>query len=377
LKILITGGAGFIGSRLALSLSEHAHEVTIIDNLSEQVHGSAPGFAENLLKSARCIKGDIRNSELLEHAIDGQNAIIHLAAETGTAQSMYSVRHYSDVNIQGTAGLMDLLINKRPAALTKLIVASSRSIYGEGKYICAEHGVVYPKARLSDDMKAGRFEPTCPFCGGMVRMAMTSEDAPFAPSSFYGLSKQVQEQMVLLFAQTLGIDAFALRYQNVFGPGQSLANPYTGILAIFSNLVRQSKPLNIFEDGLESRDFVFVDDVVSATEACVQDSARGVMALNVGSGVATSVLTLARMINERFGSLSEIRITGDFRVGDIRHNVADISNLQAVTGFRPKWEFRAGLNAFLDWAQTQSVISTGYERSLAELADRGLLGGRA
>jgi dTDP-L-rhamnose 4-epimerase len=377
LKILITGGAGFIGSRLALSLSEHAHEVTIIDNLSEQVHGSVPGFAENLLKSARCIKGDVRNPELLEHAIDGQNVIIHLAAETGTAQSMYSVKHYSDVNIQGTAGLMDLLINRRPAALRKLIVASSRSIYGEGKYICPEHRVVYPKARLSKDMEAGCFDPKCPLCGGAVEMSMTSEDAPFAPSSFYGLSKQVQEQMVLLFAQTLGIDAFALRYQNVFGPGQSLANPYTGILAIFSNLIRQSKPLNIFEDGLESRDFVFVDDVVSATEACVRDSAHGVMALNVGSGVATSVLTLARMINERFGSPSEIRVTGDFRVGDIRHNVADISNLQAVTGFRPKWEFRAGLNAFLDWAETQSVISSGFERSLAELADRGLLGGRA
>jgi dTDP-L-rhamnose 4-epimerase len=207
-------------------------------------------------------------------------------------------------------------------------------------------------------------------------MAMTSEDAPFAPSSFYGLSKQVQEQMVLLFAQAIGIDAFALRYQNVFGPGQSLANPYTGILAIFSNLIRQSKPLNIFEDGLESRDFVYVDDVVSATEACVQDGARGVMALNVGSGVATSVITLARMINERFGGPSEIRVTGDFRAGDIRHNVADISNLRSVTGFEPKWQFDAGLNAFLDWAETQPVVSSGYERSLSELADRGLLGGR-
>jgi dTDP-L-rhamnose 4-epimerase len=182
--------------------------------------------------------------------------------------------------------------------------------------------------------------------------------------------------MVLLFAQAIGIDAFALRYQNVFGPGQSLANPYTGILAIFSNLIRQSKPLNIFEDGLESRDFVYVDDVVSATEACVQDGACGVMALNVGSGVATSVITLARMINERFGGPSEIRVTGDFRAGDIRHNVADISNLRSVTGFEPKWQFDAGLNAFLDWAETQPVVSSGYERSLSELADRGLLGGR-
>src|SRR6202043_3265900 len=159
------------------------------DSLSEQVHGPAPVFGAKLLKSARCIRGDVRNTELLEDAIDGQNVIIHLAAETGTAQSMYSVRHYSDVNIQGTAGLMHLLINKRSAALRKLIVASSRSIYGEGKYICAEHGVVYPKARLSDDMKAGRFDPICRFCGGVVQMATTSEDAPFAPSSFYGLSK--------------------------------------------------------------------------------------------------------------------------------------------------------------------------------------------
>jgi dTDP-L-rhamnose 4-epimerase len=376
LKVLITGGAGFIGSRLALKLARAGHQVTVLDSLSEQIHGPKADFAKELSQSVRCIRGDVRDSARLEEAIANQEAIVHLAAETGTAQSMYAVRHYSDVNIQGTAGLMDLLVNKRPANLKKLIVASSRSIYGEGKYICPVHGAVFPRVRLAKDMKEGRFDPVCPHCGGAITMAKTTEDTPFSPSSLYGLSKQVQEQMVLLFAQALGLDAFALRYQNVYGPGQSLANPYTGILAIFSNLIRQSKPLNIFEDGHESRDFVYVDDVVSATEACVADSAKGIMAINVGSGVATSVLTLAEMINKRFGNPSQIRVTGDFRIGDIRHNVADIGLLQSVTGFTPKWDFVSGINAFLDWAETQSVVASGYERSLSELADRGLLGGK-
>lgn len=376
MKVLITGGAGFIGSRLALKLAHAGHEVTVLDSLSEQIHGPEASFVKELSRAARCLRGDVRDSALLEQAIAGQEAIVHLAAETGTAQSMYAVKHYSDVNIQGTAGLMDLLVNKRPPGLRKLIVASSRSIYGEGKYICSTHGAVFPRARLAKDMKEGRFDPVCPQCGGAVTMAKTTEDTPFSPSSLYGLSKQVQEQMVLLFAQALGLDAFALRYQNVFGPGQSLANPYTGILAIFSNLIRQSKPINIFEDGHESRDFVYVDDVVSATEACVADSAKGIVAINVGSGVATSVLTLAEMINKRFGNPSDIRVTGDFRIGDIRHNVADVSLLRLVTGFAPKWDFGAGINAFLDWTETQPIVASGYERSLSELADRGLLGGK-
>jgi dTDP-L-rhamnose 4-epimerase len=210
-------------------------------------------------------------------------------------------------------------------------------------------------------------------CRGEISPIATAESAPFGPSSFYGLTKQMQEQMVLMFARTLDIDAFALRYQNVYGPGQSLTNPYTGILAIFSNLVRQGKGLNIFEDGNESRDFVYIDDVVRATAACVATHVRGVAALNVGSGARTSVIEVARTIVEYFKADVPVQVTGAFRLGDIRHNFADNSKITALVGFRPNWAFAEGLRQFLDWVNQHEASDAGFDRSLAELRDRGLM----
>lgn len=373
MHVLITGGAGFIGSRLTRKLSEGGAEVTVLDNLSEQVHGVGASFPEGLDTVARCIHGDVRDRAVMQQAIVGQEVIVHLAAETGTGQSMYQVSHYSNVNLQGTSVLLDLLVNERPAALRKLVVASSRAIYGEGQYCCAEHGSVYPAARTEEDMGAGRFDPVCPVCGGAVTVEPTSEATPYGPSSFYGLTKQVQEQMVLMFASALGIDGFAMRYQNVYGPGQSLSNPYTGILAVFSNLVRQGKGLNIFEDGEESRDFVFVDDVVDATAAVCQPDVHGVTALNVGAGQRTTVMEVARAVIDHYGADVPVEVTGAYRVGDIRHNMADISRVQALTGFTPQWAFRDGLTAFLDWAGTHEAADSGFDKSLKELSDRQLL----
>ncbi|MGC3964393.1 MAG: SDR family NAD(P)-dependent oxidoreductase [Rhodocyclaceae bacterium] len=375
MKVLITGGAGFIGSRLAKKLHATGCNVTVIDNLSEQIHGAGADFPDDLKAAATCVRGDIRNRDLIRECLQRQEVIVHLAAETGTGQSMYAVEHYSDVNLQGTSVLLDILVNQRPDSLKKLVVASSRAVYGEGQYRCAAHGVVYPEARTAAGMGSGQFEPVCPVCHSAVDVMPTNEATPFAPSSFYGLTKQVQEQMVLMFASTLGIDGFAMRYQNVYGPGQSLSNPYTGILAVFSNLVRQRKDLNIFEDGRESRDFVFIDDVVDATAACVAPGVHGVMALNVGSGVRTSVIEVAQGIVDHFRADVDLKISGAFRVGDIRHNVADISRIQALTGFQPHWAFRDGLAAFLNWACGHEASDSGYERSLKELADRGLMGG--
>jgi dTDP-L-rhamnose 4-epimerase len=373
MNVLITGGAGFIGSRLARALRESGATITVIDNLSEQVHGAGAGFPAGLEDVARCIAGDVRDRDAMRDAIAGQEVIVHLAAETGTGQSMYQVEHYADVNLQGTAVLLDLLVNERPAALRKLVVASSRAIYGEGQYRCAEHGSVYPAARTAEAMDAGRFDPVCPICAGPVTVEPTAEATPHGPSSFYGLTKQVQEQMVLMFASTLGIDGFAMRYQNVYGPGQSLSNPYTGILAVFSNLVRQGKGLNIFEDGEESRDFVFVDDVVSATAAVCRPEVHGVMALNVGAGQRTSVLEVARAVIDYYGANVPVEVTGAYRIGDIRHNVADISRVQALTGYTPTWAFIDGLRAFLDWAGTHESADAGFDKSLKELSDRQLL----
>lgn len=378
MNILITGGAGFIGSRLALKLAAAGHTVTVLDTLSPQIHGPDATFSPALAAAAKCVQGSVCDKTLLAGLLGTQEVIVHLAAETGTGQSMYAVEHYSQVNLQGTAVLLDLIVNQRPANLRKLVVASSRATYGEGAYYCEQHGLVYPAARSAAALQAGQFEPTCPHCGQPVQVRPTPESAPFAPSSFYGLTKQVQEQMVLLFAATLGIDGIALRYQNVYGPGQSLNNPYTGILAVFSNLARQGKAINIFEDGEESRDFVFVDDVVNATFACLQPSARGVQALNVGSGVRTSVMQVAQAVVSYLKADVPVQVSGAFRLGDIRHNVADLTQLEQLTGFKPQVPFTTGLHQFLDWALSQQADGGGYERSLAELRERGLMGaGRA
>ena len=373
MRVLITGGAGFIGEKLARKFQANGATVTVVDNLSGQVHGANSEFNPMLVNVATCVKGDVRDRDLMRRALVDQEVIVHLAAETGTGQSMYAVEHYADVNVQGTAVLLDLLMNERSSSLTKVIVASSRAIYGEGQHRCSQHGIVYPGARTEASMSTGSFDPVCPQCGKVTAVMPTAEITPSSPSSFYGLTKQVQEQMILMFASALGIDGFALRYQNVYGPGQSLTNPYTGILAVFSNLVRQGKAINIFEDGEESRDFVYVDDVVDATFACAQRDVRGVMALNVGSGNRTTVLQVANAVIKHFDAEVPVAISGAYRVGDIRHNVADISQIMALTGYAPKWHFDDGLKAFLDWATDHEAIDSGFDQSMKELSDRQLL----
>ena len=373
-RILITGGAGFIGSRLARRLLAEGYEVAILDNFSLQIHGAQGKLPPDLRDSVRLFRGDVRDTGLCAKALEGQRILVHLAAETGTGQSMYQVRHYSDVNIGATSGLMELLLSgKYP--VQNMVVASSRAVYGEGAASCPTHGLVYPTARIRQAMEKGDFEPKCPRCGSITTIAPTPEEAPFQPSSLYGLTKQVQEQLVLMYAATLGINGFALRYQNVYGPGQSLKNPYTGILAIFSNRARMNEPIFIFEDGKESRDFVFVDDVVEATLRSIQAPAQKPTALNVGSGVATSVATVVEQIVSFFSSQSRIEVTGAFREGDIRHNCASIEKLSSALGFVPATPFAYGLNMFLGWASGEKLETAAYERSLTEMRNRGLMHG--
>ena len=224
-------------------------------------------------------------------------------------------------------------------------------------------------------MTAGMFDPVCPECSLAITQVPTPETAPFMPMSMYGLTKQVQDQAILLFAKTKGINAFALRYQNVFGPGQSLKNPYTGILAVFSNLARQDQDIEIYEDGLESRDFVYVDDVVEATCRSIVYSEKFVGAINVGSGVATSVLSVAQKIKDFYSSKGNINITGNFRIGDIRHNIADIGRLKSILGFVPSVTLETGLDNFLNWtSQYRPEDGTKYRRSVEELSAHRLLG---
>ena len=373
MKILITGGAGFIGTHLTRHLLGLGHEVTVLDNFSPQIHAGKTNLASDLHSHVQLIVGDVADPALLGGAMDSTECVIHLAAETGTGQSMYEVSRYERTNLAGTALIYDFLAKAKARKVQRVVVASSRAIYGEGAYRCEEHGTVYPLPRNSDEKRSGVFDLVCPTCGTVCEVAPTPESAPLRPTSFYGLTKQVQEQTVLLFGNVFGIPSFALRYQNVYGPGQSLHNPYTGILAIFSNLARSGKPIQIFEDGRESRDFVYVDDVVRATASCLSPDATGCEAINVGSNERASVMAVASEINAFFGNASDIMITGAFREGDIRHGMADLSKAQRLLGYKPQWRFPEGLRKFLSWATTNELSEDRYEESLYELKQRGLM----
>ncbi len=375
-KVLISGGAGFIGSNIAIKLMEMGFKVTILDCLSTQIHGEDPynmsyTFNRILSSDAIFIKGDVTNRDDWKKALQGQDMVIHLAAETGTGQSMYEVEKYNDVNIIGTAILLDILTNE-PHNIEKLVVASSRAVYGEGKYKCVSHGFVYPDARNEKELNNKDFECKCPFCGESVTLMPTDEESLYKPTSIYGLSKQTQEQMVLIVGKALGIPSIAFRFQNVYGPGQSLSNPYTGILSIFSTQLKNNNSLNIFEDGKESRDFVFIDDVVNGTIAGLLNSDGDYKVINIGSGEATDVLTVAELLKNYYKSKSEIKITGNYRVGDIRHNYADLTLAKKYLNFTPQYSFKEGLYLFCQWVNLQEVKSDNSHQSLEEMKLKGL-----
>lgn len=375
-RILITGGAGFIGQHLTRKLLSLGYKINILDNFSPQIHGKIEELPEDYKNNVTLFKGDIRDRELLIKSLQGVGKIVHLAAETGTGQSMYEIEKYFSVNVQGTALLLDILQNNELGNyINSIVVASSRAIYGEGAYSCNTHGFVFPEQRIYNHLEKGEFEPICPICACKVHVEHTTESAPFKPMSFYGISKQVQEQMILLFAKNKGINGFGLRYQNVYGPGQSLSNPYTGILAVFSNLAKDGLPIDIYEDGKESRDFVYISDVVDATVKALIYSSKFVGPLNVGSGVQTTVLEVAELINNYFKSLSKISISGSFRIGDIRHNKADLKMSKHVLDYSPAVFFKEGILNFLNWAHEQKAEKfKTYEDSILELQSKGLMG---
>jgi len=372
MRVLVSGGAGFIGSNLCLALRARGHEVTAFDNLSPQIHGDDSPLFASIRDQVRFVRGDVRVREDWLRALDGQQAVVHLAAETGTGQSMYEIERYVDVNVRGTALLLDILANTRSGTVGKLVVASSRSIYGEGKYHCNTCGIVHPNARKSADMERGDFQVKCPVCGADASVLATDEESKIHPSSVYGITKHNQEQMVLAVGQSLGMSAVALRYQNVYGPGQSLSNPYTGILSIFSTRIRNGNEIVIFEDGKESRDFVYIDDVVRATVAGVERTQIGQEVFNVGSGVCTDVATVARTLLSAYGAEVPLRISGNFRLGDIRHNFADLNRVEAGLGFVPQVDFESGIRAFVRWVEGQRVAGDDYQRSIEELKAKGL-----
>ena len=375
-NILITGGAGFIGSNLTLKLIQKGYNVTVLDNLSPQIHGEN---AENqsvlflsIKNNVNFIKGCVTNKLVWEKALLGQDAIIHLAAETGTGQSMYEIEKYTSINIGGTSIMLDILANTQHS-IQKIIIASSRSIYGEGKYWSSElNSFVYPKHRTDDYMSSGDFEVKYKDVSFPLQLVATDEESKTHPSSVYGITKQNQEQMIMTVCPTIGIAPVAFRYQNVYGPGQSLSNPYTGILSIFSTLIKNDKEINIFEDGKESRDFVFIEDVVTATILGLEKEEANGEVFNVGTGEATDVITVANELIKNYGSQTKVNITGNYRLGDIRHNFADLSKIQNLLGFIPKYNFSNGIQIFTDWVITQEVKESKYEESISEMKEKGL-----
>ena len=373
-NILVTGGAGFIGSNLVLKLLDRGYYITVLDNLSPQIHGKNPETESSLFKSikdkVKFIKGSVTDRENWEKALSNQDAIIHLAAETGTGQSMYQVHKYVDVNINGTALMLDVLVNG-DYKIKKVIIASSRAIYGEGKYRSKELGIVFPSHRAEEDLNKGDFEVKYPNSSDLTLVA-TDEESKIHPSSVYGITKQNQEQMIMTVCPTLGIAAVAFRYQNVYGPGQSLKNPYTGILSIFSTQIKNGNGINIFEDGKESRDFVYIDDVVDATILGLEKEEANNQIFNVGTGTPTDVYTVAKQLIKNYRIEVPITISGNYRLGDIRHNFADITKISSMLNFVPKISFNQGLEKFTNWVNSQEIQEDYYQKSIEEMKVKGL-----
>ena len=374
-NILVTGGAGFIGSNVAIKLIEKGYAVTVLDILSSQIHGEHPAKTSPLFKGIKdkvhFIKGSVTSRRDWLKALEGQDAVIHLAAETGTGQSMYEIEKYVNTNIGGTALLLDILTNTKHS-VKRVLVAESRAIYGEGKYHCEKCGDVYPLDRQDADMSKGDFECHCPKCGGKLTLVGTTEDSAIHPSSVYGISKQVQGQLIHLVCPAIGVESVSFRYQNVYGPGQSLSNPYTGILSIFSTRIKNHNSIKIFEDGKETRDFVYIDDVVDATIKGLEVPEANGHVFNVGTGVATDVLTVAKSLCEKYGIEVPITVSGNYRIGDIRHNYADITLAKEILGFEPKWNFNDGISQFCKWVDNQEIQEDKYDVSIEEMKNKGL-----
>ena len=367
-NILVTGGAGFVGSHLVDALLAAGHHVRVFDNLTEQVHeAGVPGY---LSPDAELIAGDMQDAAAVAKALDRIEVVFHLAAAVGVGQSMYEIAHYVGSNIQGTAILLQELLNQRNR-IEKLVLASSMSIYGEGKYLCAQCGDMAPPLRSTEQLKAHDWELPCPRCGEILTPIPTDESKPLQCSSVYALSKQNQEQMCLLYGRTYGLPVIALRYFNIYGPRQALSNPYTGVAAIFaSRLMNGNSPL-VFEDGRQMRDFVCVHDVVQANLLAMRTAEADGLALNIGSGEPISIREVGEVLGQTLETEIQPELCGKYRVGDIRHCFADISAARATLAYEPRVRFADGIRDLVRWLRSQQPQDRVAEAA-AQLSQFGL-----
>lgn len=351
-KVLITGGAGFLGSHLADGLLRRGWDVRVFDNLSSQVHPD--GRPAYLSPEVELLRGDMRNLDQVRAAVDGVEAIFHFAAAVGVGQSMYEIAKYVGINTLGTANLLQALLDTR-AELRKLVVASSMSIYGEGQYVCSCCGEISPDPRSSAQLQLKQWEIVCARCGNTLTPIPTSETKPLQPSSIYALSKKYQEEATLLFGRTYRVPVVALRYFNVYGTRQALSNPYTGVVAIFAARLLNGRAPLIFEDGQQLRDFVSVQDVVAANLLALERPDADGRALNVASGEAVSICEIAAALARELGAGVPAEITGKYRAGDIRHCFADIGMASRILGYQPGVRFAEGVRELAGWLRCQAA----------------------
>jgi len=372
-RALVTGGAGFIGSHIVDGLLARGWHVVAYDNLTTQVHGDSRQRPSYLDPRAELVQADVRDRVALEAAVLGADVIFHHAAAVGVGQSMYDIVDYVDVNVKGTATLCEILARSKHS-VKKVVVASSMSIYGEGRYACAKHGAQAPRLRPATQLAARDWEPRCPLCASTLSPLPCDEDKPLQPTSVYATTKRDQEELVLNVGRAYGVPSVALRYFNVYGPRQALSNPYTGVAAIFSSRILNGQPPLVFEDGRQSRDFTHVADIVQANLLALDSDQADGEALNVGTGRRTSLLDLTDMLLDHTGRRGQIapEVTHKSREGDVRHCYADVSRAREKLGFLPTVPLESGVGALAAWAKGEKPADR-VEAALAQLAQHRLV----
>ena len=371
-SILVTGGAGYIGSHLVDRLCSLGYAVTVLDSLEPQVHrtGTWPSYVN---PAVRYVQGDVRDRSTFEPLVVSSDAVVHFGAAVSVGQSMYQIDRYVDVNTRGTALLLDILVNAKHN-VQKVLVASSIGVYGEGAYRCSVCGPVAPGIRPTEQLASRHWEQRCPTCGAEVVSVPTPEDKALYRDNIYSMTKYHQEEMVLLIGKTYGIPAVAPRFFNVYGPRQSLSNPYAGVAAIWLSRLMNGKQPMVFEDGGQLRDFVSIHDVVDCLVLMLEKSGADFLPVNVGSGEVVSILNIAKLLARLLGSPIEPLVTETGRKFDIRHNTADITRARETLGFEPRVTLEQGFSELIQWAKTTPEAAEDFfDRALRELQDKGLL----
>ena len=366
MRALVTGGAGFIGSHIVDLLLERGYAVRVFDNLELPTHTA--GLPAYLAREAEFVLGDMRDREALGKALRDVDVVLHQAATGGFTPHL---ANYMACNSLGTAQLLEVIRDDK-LPVQKIVVASSIAVYGEGKYRCAEHGECSPPLRTIAQLERRAWEVECPRCGAPLTALLTDEETPVEPTTAYGISKYDQERLVLNFGRQTGLPVVALRYFVTYGPRQSVHNPYTGVCSIFSTRIMNRLPIIIYEDGQQTRDFVFVRDIARANLFVLEDPRADGNVFNVGTGEQTSILQLAALLQECLGQAGDLEFPNRFRPGEVRHMAADVSRL-AKLGFRAEVPLRAGLQHYVEWLAEQGPLPESFGQAEKLLQAAGVV----